>query len=113
MSAIEDQFEEAGAAIIWVMEQDNDSGPGTAEACMAVMSALGDPQTGWCVGDAETLPYPVFDDSPFSEARGFDMAVRRSDMVIAYTTNHGNPVRNENPSAQDVLDAVIAVASGR
>jgi hypothetical protein len=64
------------------------------------------------VGDAETLPEAgEWDDSPFSQARGFDIVVPRSSMVIEYTTNHGTPAGNDNPSADELFEAVQGVVS--
>ena len=33
-------------------------------------------------------------------------------MTIEYTTTHGTPAGNENPSGQDVLDGVREVIAG-
>lgn len=62
---------------------------------------------GWCVGDSRTQPTPgTFDTSPFSIGRGFDIIVPRDTMTIEYTTNHGTPSGNENPTGADVLQAL-------
>ena len=110
MAAIEDQFIAEGAQIIWVLEQGAEGTPGTAEQCTEALDVLGDPTSGWCVGDGSTLPEAsAFDTSPFSEGRGFDMIVRRSTMTVEYSSNHGNPVTNDNPTAEEVLDALRAL----
>lgn len=92
--------------LIWVLENNPQFQPGTAEDCRSFMDTRGS-DSGWCVGDSETQPEGmVFDNSPFSEARGFDMIVPRDTMTIEWTTTHGTPNGNENISGQDVLDAV-------
>lgn len=102
-----------GAQIIWVLEQDPTLQPGTAEGCMEVMDALNDPASGWCVGDEQTEPVPgAFDDSPFSVNRGFDMIVPTRTMRIAYTTSHGSSPDDENPSGQEVLEALRDIVDG-
>ena len=101
-----------GAEIVWVLEQDARIDPGTAQTCMESMDVLGNPSVGWCVGDGETQPEPgVFDDSPFSDGRGFDIIVRRDTMEIVFSTNHGTPSGNENLGGQEVLEAVQDVVS--
>ena len=91
---------------MWVLEADALGTPGTAVKCTEVMAQLGS-TTGWCVGDAETLPVPgVFDASPFAIGRGFDIIVERSTMEIAYSTSHGTPGGNENITGDDLLQAV-------
>lgn len=80
--------------------------PGTAVDCLNFMEGRGS-DAGWCVGDAETQPEPgTFDDSPFSVARGFDMLVPLDTMTVDYTTSHGTPSGNENPTGEDVLAEV-------
>lgn len=96
-----------GAEILWVLEQDPSFGDGTAEACMDAMDAFGSEDQGWCVGDDQTEPAPdVFDDSPFSEQRGFDIIVERGSMVVVYSTSHGTPEGNDNLDGEDLLAAV-------
>ena len=103
MVEVQDEIRDAGAEIIWVLEQSPIFAPGTADLCVEFFEGAG-ATTGWCVGDAETLPDAgTFDESPFSEARGFDMIVPRRSMEIVYTTSHGTPSGNENPSGADVL----------
>ncbi len=100
----------AGAEIIWVLEQDNQRRDGTAARCMDDMDVLGDPSVGWCVGDEETRPTSgAFDDSEFSIGRGFDMIVPLSTMEIVYTTSHGTVQGNENLTGDDVLREVRRV----
>ena len=82
--------------------------PGTAEDCRDFMDDLGSAR-GWCVGDGETQPDSgVWDNSPFSVGRGFDIIVPRHSMEIVYTTNHGTPGGNENLTGAEVLEAVEA-----
>jgi len=70
------------------------------------MNSLG-ATTGWCVGDDETEPVAgVFDDSPFSVNRGFDMLVPTTSMTIEWTSSHGSPAGNDNPTPDEMLDAV-------
>jgi hypothetical protein len=109
----EDEIVEAGAQIVWVLEQDPSGTPGTAELCDEVMTELGSVGTGFCVGDAETEPTPgVFDESPFSLYRGFDMVLPRSTMEIRWTSSHGTPSGNENLEGDGVLAAVEQVIGG-
>ncbi len=97
----------AGAEIIWVLEQSPTFTEGSAENCAATMDALGSEDQGWCVGDDETLPTPdVFDESPFSEFRGFDIIVPTATMEIVYSTSHGTPDGNDNLTGADILAAV-------
>ncbi len=112
MAEVEQQIADEGAQIIWVLEQDTMRNPGTAEGCREFMDFHGS-SVGWCVGDAQTMPTAgSFDESPFSVGRGFDIIVPRGSMEIVYTTNHGTPSGNENPSGEDVLNAVKDVAAG-
>lgn len=109
MAEVQDRIEAAGAAIIWVLEEDTGGEDGTAESCVDFFSAGGS-TIGWCVGDGQTEPNAgEFDDSPFSRGRGFDMAVRRSTMIIEYTTNDGTPSGNDNPTAEEIAEAVEAL----
>ena len=63
---------------------------------------------GLCVGDAETQPTAgTFDNSPFSQFRGFDMIVQRASMEIVFTSNHGTPGGNENLDGDAILQAVV------
>ena len=112
MAEKDDEIQAAGARIIWVLEQDRFGGAGTAQSCRTIMDERGSDQ-GWCVGDDETQPEPdVFDNSPFSQGRGFDIIVTRHDMRIAFSTNHGTPQGNENLSGDDILAEVRAVVAG-
>lgn len=109
MAEIEDELVDAGAEIVWVLEADESLVPGTAERCMEILDDLGSDDQGWCVGDGETLPEPgVFDDSPFSVGRGFDMIVAPATMEVLWTTSHGSPSGNDNVDAKEILDAVEA-----
>ncbi len=110
-----ERIEQAGAAIVWVLERAPDNAPGTADRCVDFMT---DPSIGadrgWCVGDGQTEPDPgEFDDSPFSVGRGFDIIVPRDTMVIEATTSHGTPTGNENLTGEDVLAMVEEVLAGR
>ena len=108
MASVEDDIVAAGAEIIWVLEFDNSFQPGTAALCMDVMDGLGSEDQGFCVGDSQTEPEAgSFDDSPFSQGRGFDMIVPRKTMEIAWASNHGTPDGNENLDGAQVLQAVI------
>ena len=99
-----------GAQIIWVLEANSFLQPGTAEECRNFMDAQGS-ETGWCVGDGQTIPTPgTFDNSPFSQGRGFDIIVPRSTMEIVYSTNHGTPGGNENITGEELLAEIAAVA---
>ncbi|MCO4773123.1 MAG: hypothetical protein KDA24_24020 [Deltaproteobacteria bacterium] len=96
------------------MEANQIGQPGTAEGCRDFMDGRGS-EAGWCVGDGQTEPEPgVWDDSPFSVGRGFDIIVPTHSMEIVFTTNHGTPGGNENLTGDEVLDAVIdAVETAR
>ena len=110
MAEVEDEITDAGAQIIWVLEQGRAQEPGTAELCDGVLDDLGGGDQGLCVGDAETEPVAgVFDESPFSVYRGFDMILPRTTMEILWTSSHGTPEGNENPTGEEVLDAVRQV----
>jgi hypothetical protein len=107
VAELDDEIEDAGAGIVWVLEADSSGTAGTADLCVGVMEVLGAPDRGWCVGDGQTAPVPgTFDDSPFSVARGFDMIVPRDTMEILWTSSHGSPSGNDNIDGQGILDAV-------
>ncbi len=79
---------------------------------MDTMDVLGDPQVGWCVGDDQTQPVAgTFDDSPFSEFRGFDIIVPRSTMVVEFSTSHGTPSGNDNITGEELLVEVEAIVA--
>lgn len=110
MARVEDEIVEAGAQIVWVLEEGRGSEPGTAELCDEVMTEFGSGTVGLCVGDAETEPEPgAWDESPFSVYRGFDLIVPRETMEILWTSSHGTPSGNENLDGDAVLDAVREV----
>lgn len=112
MAEVEDEIVAAGAEIIWVLEQDVEGTPGTAALCMDTLDYFASEQ-GWCVGDDQTQPEAgTFDESPFSEGRGFDIIVPIRTMTIEYTTNHGTPSGNENPTGEEVLAAVEEIVAG-
>ena len=69
MAEIEDDIGALDVGIVWVLEADPSGQAGTAQSCYDFVSASG-ASTGWCVGDAETVPDPgEWDDSPFSVGR--------------------------------------------
>jgi hypothetical protein len=106
VAQVEEQIIAAGAQVIWVLEQDGSFNAGTADACRRFVDSQGS-DAGWCVGDGETEPMPgVWDDSPFARGRGTDVLVRRSDMRIVWTSNHGTPRGNENLTGEQVLEEV-------
>lgn len=105
IAALEDDFVAARAAIVWVLESDSFTRPGTLEECTEELQ--GRATTGFCVGDVDTQPDArAFQDSPFAVARGFTAIVRRSDMRIEFVTTHGTPSGNENLTGGEVLDAL-------
>ena len=113
MADHQDDILAAGAEIVWVLEADARGTPGTAALCVDVVGDLGG-SVGWCVGDAQTEPTPlVFDDSPFSEARGFDMIVNRATMEVLWVSTHGSTSGNENLDGAGVAAAVEAAVAGR
>lgn len=108
---VEDQIIAEGAQIIWVLENNVFLQPGTAEDCRTFIDGQGS-EAGWCVGDGQTLPMAgVFDNSPFSIQRGFDIIVPRATMEIVYATNHGTPGGNENIDGEALLAQVQLVAA--
>lgn len=106
VASIEDDIRALGAEIIWVLEASASGVAGTADSCYSFMNTAGATQ-GWCVGDGQTVPLPgSWDDSAFSVGRGFDIVVPRDTMEIVYTTNHGTPSGNDNPTAAEFLQHV-------
>lgn len=111
MAQVEQDIIDAGAQIIWVLEQNTSQNIGTAADCRSYMDGKGSTQ-GWCVGDGMTSPVPgTFDDSPFSIARGFDMIVVRETMTVAFSSNHGTTAGNENLTGAELLAEVQAVVA--
>lgn len=109
MAQVEEDILAAGAAIIWVLEEDTRSRPGTAESCRSTFDGYGSDK-GLCVGDGQTSPSPgTFDRSPFSVRRGIDLIVRRSDMHIVFEASHGTPAGNDNLTGADILAEVRRV----
>ncbi|MEO0605163.1 MAG: hypothetical protein AAF211_27280 [Myxococcota bacterium] len=103
---MEQNIVNAGAQIIWVLEQDVRRQPGTRRLCDELLDIEGS-ERGICVGDNQTMPEPgTFDDSPFSIARGFDIIVERESMEIVWASTHGTVAGNENLSGDEVLQAV-------
>ncbi|MEM9461391.1 MAG: hypothetical protein AAGF11_44920 [Myxococcota bacterium] len=112
MAQVEQDIIDAGAQLIWVLEQNTSMNIGTAVDCRSFMDERGSTQ-GWCVGDGMTMPVPgTFDDSPFSIARGFDMIVVRETMTVAFSSSHGTPNGNENLTGEELLAEVEAVIAG-
>lgn len=106
MVTVEQDIEDAGAAILWVLEADRFRTPGTRELCDMLFDTEGSTR-GICVGDAQTEPVPgTFDDAPFSRNRGFDILVDRRSMEIVWASSHGSTSGNENPTAEEVVAAV-------
>lgn len=103
---------EAGAEIVWVLEADRFLVPGTDESCRSAVSDYGS-QSGWCVGDGQTEPVArAWDESPFSVGRGFDLIVDRETMEVLWTSSHGTPAGNDNPTGADVLAEVRRYTGG-
>lgn len=108
VAEVEEQIEAEGVAIVWVIEQIDFFTDGSVTHCAEFTGAIGS-DAGWCVGDGETQPTPgAFDDSPFSEGRGFDILVDRATMEIVLTTNHGTPTGNENITGTELLTQIRA-----
>lgn len=106
MADHEDELLAAGAEILWILEADSHGTPGTMDLCSSTMDDLGS-AAGWCLGDAQTQPVArVFDESPFSVDRGFDMIVSRQTMEILWVSSHGSPSGNENLDGLEVVNAV-------
>ncbi|TNE88201.1 MAG: hypothetical protein EP330_16055 [Deltaproteobacteria bacterium] len=106
-------MEAEGVAIIWVIEEINLGRDGLYEHCEEFNGLIGT-DAGWCVGDGETMPEPgVFDNSPFSEARGFDILVDRSTMEVVLTTNHGTTSGNENITGEELLAEIRTFTQAR
>ncbi len=107
--AVEDQIIAAGFQIIWILEENRVFRAGTAQTCQRFKQSIRSGR-GICVGDGQTQPTAgTFDNSPFSVRRGFDMAVRLRDMRIMYTTTHGTPRGNDNPTGAEVLQDLRAL----
>lgn len=108
MAQIEQQIAAEGVQLIWVLEADASTNPGTAESCRRFVEGKGS-RSGLCVGDGQTMPTALtFDRSPFAEGRGFDILVRRSDMRILWVTTHGTPNGNENLAGPALLEGIRA-----
>ena len=109
VAAVEDEILAEGVQIIWVIEQVNFVTAGLYEHCAEFSSDVSGSTAGWCVGDGETQPESgVFDDSPFSISRGFDILVDRSTMEVVLTTNHGTPGGNDNITGAELLTQIRA-----
>lgn len=109
MAQNEEAIQDAGAQIVWVLEQDTQNQPGTAEGCRDFMDGRGS-EAGLCVGDAETEPAPgTFDRSPLATFRDFDIIVPLASMEIVFATDHGTPGGNDNLSGDAILEAVREV----
>lgn len=120
MVGVADDITALGAEIIWVLERTASNQPGTAANCVTFMNAVGGGTSkGWCVGDSQSAtttpavsmdptPY-VFDNSPFSIGRGFDMIVDANTMEILFSSSHGSPTGNQNLTGADILAEVQAI----
>lgn len=116
MAAIEDQFNAAGAQIVWVLTETASFEPGTATTCRDFVNTRGS-AGGICVGDSQTMNQMIpstttWDDSPFALGRGIDIIVVRSTMVIAEAYSHGTPSGNDNLTGEELLARVQAVVAG-
>ena len=90
------------------MEDAPNGQSGTAEVCRAWMDDRGS-ESGLCVGDGETESQAdVWDESPFSVGRGFDIIVDRLSMEIVYVTTSGTGNLDKNPDGAELLAAVEA-----
>ena len=108
---VEQGIVDAGAQIIWVLEQDESGNIGTAANCRTYLDEKGSTE-GLCVGDGETMPdFGAFDNSPFSVSRGFDMIVVRETMEIVFTASHGTNGGNENIDGERLLEVVQQVVA--
>lgn len=106
MAKVESEIAAEGAEIIWVLEENTRSEPGTGEDCLAFMIAQG-AESGLCVGDGETRPEAgAFDRSGFAIGRGFDMIVSRADLTVRFSSAHGTPSGNENLTGDELLEAL-------
>ena len=106
---VEEQIVAEGVEIIWVIEEVRFNDAGLHEHCAEFTESITGSNVGWCVGDGETQPEPgVFDDSPFSNNRGFDILVDRSTMEVVLTTSHGTTGGNENLDGQELLEQIQA-----
>ncbi|MEQ8278600.1 MAG: hypothetical protein RMA76_34810 [Deltaproteobacteria bacterium] len=106
MAAVEEDILAAGAQIIWVLEHTTTNQDGTAVQCRQAFNGYGSDK-GLCVGDGESTPRTrVFDTSPFSEARGIDLIVRRSDMHVVFEAPHGTPSRDTQLTGEELLQEV-------
>lgn len=114
VAQVEEQIIDEGAAIIWVLQQSSGFQDGTAQLCRDFMDGRGS-NNGYCVGDSQSMPTPfLFRDASFSNGRGVDVIVRRSDMQIVFDAGHGTTGGNENLDGNDILAAVQqAVAAAR
>jgi hypothetical protein len=113
VAQLEADIVDAGAEIIWVLEQSQFAEPGTAELCVEVLGLLGSVDKGWCVGDSQTGPESyAFDESEIAMQRGFDLIVDRTTMEIVWTSTHGTPSGNENLDGEAVLAAVKESVNG-
>lgn len=112
MAAVEDEILAEGVQIVWVIEQVNFTTAGLYEHCAEFNEEVSGSTAGWCVGDGETMPEAgVFDDSPFSDRRGFDILVDRSNMEVVLTTAHGTPNGNDNITGEELLAEIRVFTS--
>lgn len=112
MAQLEEQIIALGIQLVWVLQETTSFAAGNATQCRDYVRQRGSDK-GLCVGDGQTMPTArVFDSSPFTVRRGFDMLVRKSDMTILYATSHGTPGGNDNKTGAELL-AEIRRITGR
>ena len=105
MAQTEETFLNEGIQIIWVLVQDRSFRSGTAVRCRSTFNQFGSDK-GLCVGDDESRPINIFDDSPFARGRGIDLVVRRRDMKVLFATGHGTPSGNTNLTGTQLLNEI-------
>ena len=108
---VEEEIIEAGAQLIWMLEEDAQFQGGTATACRSHVNGLGSSQ-GLCLGDGQTMPEPeVFDRSQLAVGRGFDMIVERKSMRIVYSSAGGAERRLiQGPQLLDTVRRMVEAA---
>ena len=103
---VEEDIVAEGVEIIWVIEEISLGVNGTVEHCEDFNSLTGS-NRGWCVGDGQTQPTEgAFDNSPFSDQRGFDILVERESMVVLLETSHGSTNGNANLTGPELLERI-------
>jgi hypothetical protein len=113
VAQVEEDFNAAGAQIIWVLTETSSFEPGTAATCREFLASRGS-MGGWCVGDSQTMGQSTpstttWADSPFAIGRGYDVIVSRRDMMVRDVATHGTPMGNDNLTGMELLARVQAV----